>query len=90
MQVEEGSVKFLREVGCNGQSQDPCPPISAHIALPSMRSNVVPGEGTKLGLNLAPSDMLRDGELTELTELQFLHLYNGHSNNTCLEGLSDS
>lgn len=52
---------------------------------------MVPGEGTKLGLNLAPSDMLRDGELmTELTELQFLHLYNGHSNNTCLEGLSDS
>lgn len=67
------------------------PPISAHIALPSMMSNVVLGEGTKLGLNLALSDMLRDSELmTELAEFQFLHLCNGHGNNTCLEGLSDS
>ena len=78
-QVEEGSVKLLREVGCSkGQSQDPCahstpdtepfPPRWATW----LGTQAFLGE---LGLNPAPADVLGDrGLMTELTEPQFLYL----------------
>lgn len=78
-QVEEGSVKLLREVGCSkGQNQDPCahstpdtepfPPRGATW----LGTQAFLGE---LGLNPAPADMLGDCELmTELTKPQFLYL----------------